>query len=133
MRISIAFMLFLSLSLSVFAQGGFKNISKLKPSKDDFENIHVDKMYTAPKASSFVIWVKKEVKLHKHIAHAEHVYVLKGKGMMQLGGKKFEIKKGDLIFIPANTPHAVKTTGGTLKVLSVQAPEFKGKDRIMLN
>ena len=47
--------------------------------------------------------------------------------------KVFEIKKGDVVFIPKNTAHAVKSTGKQpLKVLSVQSPNFDGKDRIFI-
>jgi mannose-6-phosphate isomerase-like protein (cupin superfamily) len=80
--------------------------------------------------SSFLIFIKKEVKLHKHITHDEQVYVIEGEGKMQLGEKIKEIKKGDFIFIPKNTYHSVKTTSNNeLKVISIQAPYFDGKDR----
>jgi mannose-6-phosphate isomerase-like protein (cupin superfamily) len=50
---------------------------------------------------------------------------------MMLEEKKFEIKHGDVIFIPKNTFHSVKTTSKEpLKVISIQAPYFDGKDRV---
>lgn len=83
-------------------------------------------------ASSFVIVIKKEVKLHKHLQHSEHVVVLEGKGQMTLGNKGFEIKKGDVVFI-TKTTHAVISTGDVpLKVLSIQAPKFDEKDRVFI-
>lgn len=83
--------------------------------------------------SSSVICISKEVKLHKHLEHAEHVLVLEGEGEMKLGSEVFFIKRNDLIFIPKNTPHAVKTISAIpLKVLSIQAPLFDGKDRVMM-
>lgn len=82
-------------------------------------------------ASSFVIVIKKEVKPHKHLSHSEHVVVVSGAGQMQLGDKTFPVKKGDLVFIPKNTVHSVKSTGKEpLKVISIQAPYFDGKDRV---
>jgi mannose-6-phosphate isomerase-like protein (cupin superfamily) len=90
-------------------------------------------LFTDSLVSSSVICISKEVKLHKHLEHAEHVLVLEGEGEMRLGTEVFVIKKNDLIFIPKNTPHAVKTTSSIpLKVLSIQAPLFDGKDRVML-
>ena len=109
-----------------------KNAAKLKPHKE-FENILVAPLHSDAKSSSFVIWIKDKVRLHKHAHHSEHVYVLKGKAEMMLGGKIVEVKKGDVIFIPEGTPHGVRVTGGTMKVISVQSPEFKGKDRIFLD
>ena len=109
-----------------------QNLNKMKPPKE-FENIHVEKLNTHAQSSSFLIWIKEKVRLHKHVEHTEHVYVLKGKGEMKVGNEVRQIKKGDVIFIPKGTPHGVKVTGGTLKVLSVQSPEFKGKDRVFLD
>lgn len=98
-----------------------------------------DNIYNSPAfgdslASSFVIVIKKEVKLHKHLKHSEHVVVLDGEGIMKLDQKEIVIKKGDLVFIPKNTPHAVKTTSKQpLKVISIQAPNFDGKDRVFID
>ncbi len=84
-------------------------------------------------ASSFFIVIHKEVKLHKHQFHSEHVYVISGEGDMILGKEKRRIKTGDIIFIPKETPHALKVTSNEpVKILSVQSPYFDGKDRIML-
>jgi len=57
-----------------------------------------------------MIWVKDEVRLHKHNYHIENVYVISGKGEFRLSDKIFQIKKGDYINIPKNTPHSVKVT-----------------------
>ena len=41
--------------------------------------------------------------------------------------------KGDFVFIPKNTPHSVNVISKVpLKVISVQAPFFDGKDRVLL-
>lgn len=96
-----------------------------------FENIYNRVLNSDSLASSFMIIIKKEVKKHKHISHSEHVYVLDGTGEMILGDRSFTVKKGDLIYIPKNTPHALKVTSANpVKVLSIQAPNFDGKDRV---
>ena len=98
----------------------------------DYENIYLRKLNSDSLVSSFVIFIKKEVKMHKHALHSEHVYILDGTGEMTLGEKKFSVKKGDMIFVPKNTFHSLKVTSATpVKVLSVQAPMFDGKDRVM--
>lgn len=95
------------------------------------DNLYNKPLFSDSLASSFVIVIKKEVKSHKHVTHAEHVVVLAGTGQMKLNDKTFEIKKGDVIFIPKNSIHSVKTVSKEpLKVLSLQAPFFDGKDRI---
>lgn len=97
------------------------------------ENIYSRPLYSDSLCSSFVIFIKKDVKLHKHLHHTEHVTVLDGEATMTLGDKVFTVKKGDFIFIPKNTPHKVVTTSQTpLKVISLQAPYFDGTDRVLL-
>ena len=97
------------------------------------DNLYNKSLFSDSLASSFVIVIKKEVKLHKHLSHSEHVVVLEGTGQMQLGDKHFELKKGDVIFIPKNTIHSARSTGKVpLKVLSVQSPNFDGKDRVFI-
>lgn len=98
-----------------------------------YENVLVKKINSDRNSSTFLILIKKEVKLHKHQVHSETIYVLEGSGEMRLGEKKYQIKKGDVLFIPENTPHSVTVTSDIpLKVLSIQAPEFDGADRILL-
>lgn len=79
--------------------------------------------------SSFFITIEQEVKLHRHNFHSEHVYILEGKGKMQLGEEQIMVQTGDLIFIPKGKAHGLKVTEGPVKVLSIQAPFFDGTDR----
>jgi mannose-6-phosphate isomerase-like protein (cupin superfamily) len=104
---------------------------KVKPEKE-LENITPYPLFSDPHATSVLLWIKKGVKPHYHASHSEHVVVLKGKGLMQLGEDSFEIRKGDIIFIPQGTVHAVTVQSGTLKVISIQAPQFDGSDRVMV-
>lgn len=97
------------------------------------DNIYNKALFSDSLSSSFCIVIKKEVKGHKHLHHSEQVMVIEGEGSMVLGDKILNIKKGDVIFIPKNTVHSVKNTGIVpLKVLSVQAPFFDGKDRVFV-
>lgn len=97
------------------------------------ENIYNKFLFGDSLSSSFCIVIKKEVKAHKHLYHSEHVLVIEGAGTMRLDGKFFPIKKGDLIFIPKNAVHSVKSTGTVpLKVVSIQSPRFDGNDRVFV-
>lgn len=98
-----------------------------------YENIYLRPLGSDSLGSGFVIFIKKEVKPHKHVTHTEQVLILEGEGEMTVGEKKFKIKKGDYIFIPKNTPHSLMVTSkNPVKVLSIQAPNFDGKDRVMV-
>lgn len=97
------------------------------------DNLYIKNISNDSVSSGFIISIKKEVKLHKHLNHSEHVIVLEGEGKMLLGDKEILIKQGDVVFIPKNTPHGVITTSQRpLKVVSIQSPYFDGKDRIIL-
>ena len=124
--IVIAFM-----ALSLFAQDILR-LKKEKPHKH-YDNILVKKLTDDKNQTTFVIWVKDEVKLHKHAYHTENLYVLSGKGELTLGNKITTIKKGDYINIPKNTAHALKVTSfRPIKVVSIQSPRFIGNDRIFI-
>jgi len=102
--------------------------------KSSSENIYSRHLFSDSLASTFFIVIKKEVKPHKHLEHSENVVVLEGEGNMKLGERELKIRKGDVVFIPKNTVHSVKSIGKEpLKVISVQAPFFDGKDRIMID
>lgn len=96
-------------------------------------NIYSKALHGDSLCSSFCIVIKNEVKAHKHLHHSEQVVVLEGEGQMQLGEKSFAIRKGDVVFIPKNTVHSVKSIGKVpLKVISIQSPYFDGSDRVMV-
>lgn len=97
----------------------------------ELTNIHAQKISGDSLVSTFLIYIKENVPMHKHATHSENVIVLEGTATFILDGISQEIKAGDLIFIPADTFHEVVVTSEIpLKVLSIQAPEFDGTDRI---
>lgn len=111
----------------------FKSLAEIVPDSANYQNIYVKKIDSDSLVSNFIIWIKDEVKAHKHVTHCETIIVLEGAAIMTLGDKKIEIKKGDYIFVPKDTPHSVKVTSEIpLKVISIQAPEFNGDDRIFM-
>lgn len=122
---------FITLFISVKSQSAV-SLDTIKISAKT-ENVFNFPLFNDSLASSFCIIIKKEVKPHKHQFHSEHVFVLEGEGLVKLGEKILQLKKGDFIFIPKNTIHSVKTTSNVpLKVISIQAPFFDGKDRITI-
>ena len=107
------------------------DVGDLTPDSSDYDNLYIKKLSSDSLSTSFAIWIKLKVKLHKHDFHTEHVYVLEGSGDFTLGDTTQPIKKGDLITIPKNTWHGVEVTSKVpLKVVSIQSPEFKGVDRV---
>ncbi len=126
---TLFFLFVISLSAPVFSQ----NIVHIQQTNSDeeFDNISIKKLDSDSNSTSFIIWVKKGVKSHKHETHSELIYVVDGEGMMTIDKNTYTIRKGDYFRIPQNTFHALKVTSKTpMKVVSVQSPEFFGKDRI---
>ena len=108
------------------------NINEIEPA-EEFDNIHSQEMYSDSFGTSFVIWLKKEVKLHRHDFHTEKLYVLEGTGVSVLNNEMKMIKPGDFIVIPQGIPHSVTVTSEEpMKVISIQTPQFFGKDRVYI-
>ena len=106
------------------------NLKEIQPHKE-YENILIKKLDTDNNSTSFVIWIKNGVKSHKHETHSEIIAVIEGNGVMTINKKSFDIKSGDYYRIPKNTFHSLKVKSEKpMKVLSLQSPEFLGKDRI---
>lgn len=113
------------------AYGQRVNVDALKPEKE-YENVLPHLLFSDSNATSVLLWIKGGVMPHYHATHSEHVVVLSGKGLMRLGEDLLKIRKGDVIFIPQGTAHSVEVKSKVLKVISIQAPEFDGSDRIMI-
>jgi mannose-6-phosphate isomerase-like protein (cupin superfamily) len=98
-----------------------------------YENVLVKKLSSDSLSTSFVIWIKQSVSEHLHEYHTETIYVLEGEASMRLGEEVLNISAGDLIVVPPNVAHSVQVSSGPpLKVLSLQAPEFLGDDRVFI-
>jgi mannose-6-phosphate isomerase-like protein (cupin superfamily) len=62
------------------------------------------------------------------------VIIQQGSGKFQLNDSIYMVSSGDMITIPKNTWHGVVTTSKVpMKVISIQSPEFLGKDRVFKN
>ena len=112
------------------SQGIVSTINEMHPEKE-FENIHIKRIYSDSSSSTFAIWIKQKVKLHKHVYHTENILIDKGFGEFQINDSIYKVVAGDWIVIPKNTWHGVIVNSkSTMKVISVQSPEYFGKDRI---
>ena len=127
---NLYFLICFAFPISLISQQHVSNFKAIKPSTN-FDNIHVKKLSSDSNSTTFAIWVKQKVKIHKHIQHVENIYVSEGSGVFYLADSIFNIKSGDLIVVPKNTWHGVDVNSNiALKVLSVQSPEFIGHDRV---
>ena len=129
MRLTIVLGLIL-IPLLFKSQDIVSSINEIFPEKE-FENIHVKRIYSDSSSSTFAIWIKQKVKLHKHLYHTENVLIDKGFGEFQINDSIYKVATGDWIVIPKNTWHGVRVNSkSTMKVISVQSPEYIGEDRV---
>ena len=69
-------------------------------------------------------------KYHFHRRSDLFAIVLKGKGVIIIEGKKFELKKGDQVFIPKGKKHRfINKENGDTWVLVTSSPPLKKEDR----
>lgn len=109
-----------------------KNLDSYAPTKA-YDNVYSTTLHSDENTTVYLIFIKQGVRKHLHQYHTEVITVLAGRGRMFMGGSYFNIKKGDHIVVPPNTPHAVLTTSSQpLQVISIQTPEFEGQDRVWL-
>lgn len=100
---------------------------------EDLKNIYVQPLGSNKHSSEFIIFIRDEVKPHYHQHHTELIYVIEGEAVLNLNSTKQIIKPGDFIKIEEGNVHSVSVTSPIpLKVLSVQTPEFFGKDRVYI-
>ena len=105
------------------------NLQELRLEGDDA--VRVQPLATDNHSSQFYIEIDQAVRAHYHAQHSETIYVIAGTARMRLGDQTLVLKRGDFVQVPAGVIHAVEVTSVTpLRVLSVQAPEFDGTDRV---
>ncbi len=89
-------------------------------------------LYNSDSLSIAHVVVLGEAKRHLHKKMEEVYYVEKGEGQLLVGDELLEIKEGDVIAIPKNTPHFLKRIDGKpLEVLVITHPRFDPSDLIL--
>jgi mannose-6-phosphate isomerase-like protein (cupin superfamily) len=62
------------------------------------------------------------IRVHRHHATDEVLYILEGRGIGILGDTRMPIQKGSTIFIPKGTWHGIENPDGALELLWVVTP-----------
>jgi mannose-6-phosphate isomerase-like protein (cupin superfamily) len=53
----------------------------------------------------------RKMRVHKHLNNDEMIFIHKGEGTFTLGDKSFQVKAGDVAFVPRGTWHGLDNTG----------------------
>ena len=101
--------------------------------ENDYGHTKVTDVFNSPDFSDFsVAKVRKvgdDIKLGFDKESDSAYYVLEGKGACIIEDKKFEVEKGDLIFLPRGTKY--KNLNG-LTLLAISFPRFERSKRVYL-
>ncbi|MBU0518927.1 cupin domain-containing protein [bacterium] len=110
--------------------GNVFNLTQQQPLSYDQE-IAKQPLADTATSSATLLQVRTGVKTHYHAYHDELVYVISGKGVMEVGDHKQVIQAGDVISLVRGTVHSltVKSTQ-PMVAISVISPPFDGIDRI---
>ena len=69
---------------------------------------------------------------HHHVRAEEIYYVFKGRGLMEVAGRKREIGPGDAVAIPPGSGHTLENTGDSDMVfLCCCSPAYTHEDTLM--
>ena len=85
-------------------------------------------VYEETGARNLAIWhgeIEQDgvAELHVHEAMEQAFYILDGEARFEIDGEQHKVRKGNLVFIPRNTPHEMTSIGNTaLKILIIMAP-----------
>lgn len=80
----------------------------------------------------FTLEPGKKSKLHK-IKSSEIYYILEGHGEITIDNERYQLKKDDSIYVPANSSQYIKNLDDVnLKFLCIVEPAWKAEDEIIL-
>lgn len=89
-------------------------------------------LFRSPHQQIRLISIDQPVPLHRHEFSEETFYVLAGTGDLELGDHRRPLRAGDLVVVPANTPHGLTPRGAEpIRVLSLYTPELIAGDRVL--
>lgn len=84
----------------------------MKGAKNAFVQWVIDPSSGAKNFAMRVFTIKPGGEIPKHSHWYEHeIYVLRGKGTIGAGDKEYEVREGNVIYVPPEIPHWYKNTG----------------------
>jgi len=86
---------------------------------------------TDHKVKRLMVLPGKRLSLQSHRMRDEHWFIVKGQGVVTLGGEQVKVKKGQTVEIQRGVKHRIKNTGRSrLIFIEVQTGQYFGEDDI---
>lgn len=98
------------------------------------ENTEITDLFEAPEGAKFDSVISKIDGYHPEGDRDRKIfneksqkayYILKGEGMIHVAEEIYEVNKGDFVFVPEQTGHALE---GNFKALIITSPPFNPED-----
>lgn len=89
------------------------------------------RVHDSPAQTINVLRIDGPVAAHRHLHSQETVYVISGKGALELEGATREVEAGDLVILLPNTLHGFTPLDGPAVVLSIFGPPLREGDRVL--
>ena len=131
----VAWALVLAPPAAAEEEGGIVNIFEVlqKEKIDPGQAFKSTPLLRGPNSSFNLAQLGTVVKSHYHKDRDEVVYLVRGKGLVTIAGKEYEISPGYAYLVPKGTIHRFINLGpDAAVVLSIFSPAFDGKDRIFV-
>ena len=77
-----------------------------------------------------ITWVEcepaSEQPSHSHAGNEQAYVIVRGRGLMNVGGESREVESGSVVFVPPNTDHSIRNIGEEpLAYVSATSPPFE--------
>jgi quercetin dioxygenase-like cupin family protein len=97
-------------------------------------DVRADLLARSEAASVHLVQVRGAEKPHRHAAHDLTVTMLRGQGVLRLGGAARVLRAGDVTFVPRGVPHWFTRTGADVVVtLAVFSPPLDAPDSVTVD
>ena len=97
-------------------------------------NIRVDELMRTDALSIHLVQVRGGERPHRHAQHDLVVCVLRGEGLLTMGGTQRGLHAGDVAVVPRGTPHWFVNSGrGVATALVAFAPPLDAPDSVPLD
>lgn len=98
---------------------------------DSGQNIRVTDLGGTTTVSHHIVQAGAAERLHVHEEHDLTVFIYRGHGRMLIGKQEFDVKRGDIVLVPRQIPHAfVNGSDRPSVAVVVFTPAFDGRDTV---
>ncbi len=101
----------------------YKNDAKFKNINNKNISLSYKKIFET-KEFGFYLFRLRRIRPHKHLRSSAILYILNGRGIMHMLGRRIDAKRGTIVTVPANKVHAWKIIR-TMEYIELITPSLK--------